>query len=244
MAAAIDYADTHGLDALSMRKLGSELGVEAMSLYNHVANKDDLFNAVVDAIIEEIDTEIVGDTWDTQLRNLIMSARSVMMRHKWAPEVIESRTVISPTLMRYYHTLLEVMRGGGFSYDLVHHAMHALGSRALGFSQELFEPDSADDIDEAEAAANEMLAAMAEELPLFLEMMGEIAHDHPDDTIGWCDDQTEFRFALDLILEGLERRRVAETEREVSGPSIYESGRAPAVSSPDPGRRELRRRRS
>ena len=209
--AAIAYADEHGLDSLSMRKLGAELGVEAMSLYNHVANKDDLFAAIVDAVVSDIDQSIRGDTWTEQMRHLILSARSVMLQHKWAPRVIETRTMISPVIMRYMHTFLEIMRGGGMSYDLAHHAMHVLGSRALGFSQELFEPD-ASERDEVEAASGEMMAQMAAELPLMVEMLTEIAHDDPDNTIGWCDDQTEFLFALDILLEGLERKRIEEAD--------------------------------
>jgi AcrR family transcriptional regulator len=207
--AAVAYADEHGLEALSMRKLGAELGVEAMSLYNHISNKDDLFGAIVDAVVDSIDRTIVGDTWVAQMRNLILSARTVMLQHKWAPRVIETRTMISPVLMRYMHSLLEIMRGGGMSYDLAHHAMHALGSRALGFSQELFEPDQSD-AEEVEAASSEMMAQMAAELPLMVEMLTEIAHDDPDNTIGWCDDQSEFIFALDIVLEGLERKRLEE----------------------------------
>ena len=96
------------------------------------------------------------------------------------------------------------MRQGGFSYDLAHHAMHALGSRALGFTQELFEPD---DVDSGEEAASEMLEQMASELPNLVGMMMEVGHDDPDSTLGWCDDQTEFEFGLDLILDGLDHQR-------------------------------------
>jgi hypothetical protein len=103
----------------------------------------------------------------------------------------------------YYEGILEIMRRGGFSYDLAHHAMHALGSRALGFTQELFQPEDAS----AEEASEEMMAAMADQLPYLAGMMLEIAHDDPDSTLGWCDDQTEFEFGLDLMLDGLERIR-------------------------------------
>ena len=110
---------------------------------------------------------------------------------------------MSPTLVRYFDTLLGIMIEGGFSYDLGHHAMHALGSRALGFNQELFQPD---DASQAEEEADEMLAMMAEQLPYITGMMAAIVHDDPDTTLGWCDDQTEFEFGLDLLLDGLERR--------------------------------------
>lgn len=110
---------------------------------------------------------------------------------------------MSPHVVRHYDALLGLMRLGGFSYDLAHHAMHALGSRALGFTQELFEPAD-DDGDDDTAIA--MLEQMADQAPHLVEMMTEITHDGPESTLGWCDDQTEFEFGLDLILDGLENR--------------------------------------
>lgn len=195
-----------------MRKLAEELGVEAMSLYYHVANKEALLDGVVEVVIEEInraassiETPKPEDDWKSALRLRILAARDVMLRHKWAPKVIEARTTMNPALLRHFHGILEIFRAGGVSYDLAHHAMHALGSRALGFSSELFEPDPNSD-DEQES--DEMLAQMAAELPLLVEMLSEIVHDDGrDSTIGWCDDQTEFEFGLDIILDGLDRLR-------------------------------------
>jgi len=109
---------------------------------------------------------------------------------------------MSPVLIMYFEGLLGTLREGGFSYDLAHHAMHALGSRALGFRQELFQPD-----DDADDEANDaMLEEMAEYLPYLVGMLTEIAHEDPDSTLGWCDDEAAFLFALDLILDGLERQ--------------------------------------
>lgn len=214
LAAAISVADEGGIESLTMRHLAESLGVEAMSLYYHVANKDAIFDGVVDALMAEIGEEIGGfevpdpvDDWKTEIRTRILGARRVMMRHKWAPEVIESRTSISPMVVFYMHCLLGIMVEGGFSYDLGHHAMHALGSRALGFSQELFEPDST----AQDEANDESLAEMAEHIPYLVGMLNEIVHDGPDDTLGWCDDESEFRFALDILLDGLENRRIAES---------------------------------
>jgi len=178
-----------------------------MSLYNHVANKRDLLGAMVDAVVVEI-TPPGGDDWKSKLRNRILAARSVMLRHKWAPTVIESQATISAVLLRYFNAVLGEFREGGFSYDLAHHAMHAMGSLALGFSQELFTPEDAAAADEE---ATEMMMKLAPELPFMVEMMSEIVHDDPDGTIGWCDDQKEFLFGLDLMLDGLERARDAKT---------------------------------
>jgi AcrR family transcriptional regulator len=210
-AAAIALADREGIDALTMRHLAEELGVEAMSLYYHVANKEAILDGVVEAIVEEIGDELGGfevpasvPDWKTALRERILIARTVMMRHRWAPAVFETRTAMSGNAIRYFHGIIGLMKEAGFTYDQVHHAMHALGSRALGFTQELFDPEDTETGDEE---ATQMLEQMADELPYFVAMMMEIAHDDPESTLGWCDDQTEFEFGLDLILDGLDRVR-------------------------------------
>lgn len=214
LAAAVGVADVGGLDALTMRGLAEVLGVEAMSLYYHVANKEALLDGVAEVVVEEILGEIAGlpgatgpDDWKQAMRSRILRARQVMLRHKWAPWVLESRTTMNGAVLLYYHGFLEIFRAGGMSYDLAHHAMHALGSRALGFSQELFNPAPGTD---DEAASEELFARLAPEIPLFVEFMHEIAHDDPEDqTLGWCDDQSEFEFTLDLMLDGLDRLRLA-----------------------------------
>jgi AcrR family transcriptional regulator len=208
---AVALADERGLDALSMRNLAETLDVEAMSLYYHVANKEALLDGVAEVIITEIVEAAAavppeGD-WKQTLRNRFLAARQVMLRHKWAARVFETRSTMSPTLLHYYHEILETWRKAGFSYDLAHHAMHAMGSRALGFTQELFEPTPGSDDDEVN---EEMMAQMAAELPYLVEMLSEISHDDPESTIGWCDDQTEFEFGLDILLDGLEKRFLAE----------------------------------
>ena len=210
MQAAITVADKGGIESLTMRKLAEELGVEAMSLYYHVANKEAVLDGVVEALMGEIEEELDGfgvpaelTSWKTVMRERILSARTVMLRHPWAPGVFETRTRMGPTIIMYFEGLLGIMREGGFSYDLAHHAMHAVGSRAIGFSQELFKPDSA----EADEDAQEMFEHMMDQLPYLAGMMMEIAHNDPDTTLGWCDDQREFEFTLDLILDGLESLR-------------------------------------
>ena len=211
MNAAIAVADQGGIESLTMRKLAQELGVEAMSLYYHVDNKDQVLDGVVEVILAEIigatsqidDPASSGD-WKTTMRRKILAAREILLLHPWAPGVIETRTTMSPSIIMYFEALLGVFRTGGFSYDVAHHALHALGSRALGFSQELFKPDDAS----GEDASSAMLEEMASRLPNLVGMMSEIAHDDPGSTLGWCDDQTEFEFGLDLILDGLDKLRL------------------------------------
>lgn len=207
---AVDLADQDGLEALTMRNLAESLGVEAMSLYYHVENKATLLDGAVEVVIEEtlkavadLDTPPPEDDWMTALRQRILTARQVMLRHKWAPEVIEQQTSLGPNMILYYEGVMEIFRKGGFDVDLAHHALHALGSKAVGFVQELFQPANTAD----EAASEEMMEQMVAELPYLAEMISEIAHDDPDLTLGWCDDQTEFEFGLDVLLDGLERRR-------------------------------------
>jgi len=210
LRAAVKVADGGGVESLTMRRLADELGAEAMSLYYHVANKEDVLDGMVDVVAREINDVVdrveppaTGPEWKTAVRQRIVSARQVLLRHPWAPALLETRASASRAILRYYDGLVGLLRNGGFSYDLVHHALHVLGSRALGFSQELFEPGDTPHGDEAAAA----MENMAGQFPHLVGMMMEIAHDDPGSTLGWCDDQTEFEFALDLILDGLDRTR-------------------------------------
>ena len=210
---AVALVDHEGIAALSMRRLGQELGVEAMSLYHHVANKEALLDGLVDVVVEELNAEVgpgggpqAERDWAAAMRARILTARTVMLRHKWLPSVLESRASVSAPLVAYYEGVLATLRAGGFSNDLAHHTLHALGSRAIGFSQELFDPAKGGG-DAEQSGAD--IAAMAEAFPHLMAMMAEVAHDDPDSTLGWCDDQTEFEFGLDVLLDGLERRRAA-----------------------------------
>jgi len=210
LRAAIKVADASGIESLTMRRLAEELGAEAMSLYYYVASKEDLLDGIADAVVAEIndavstiDVPSAGASWKTAVRQRILSAREVLLRHRWAPRVLETRTSTSLAVLLYYDGLLRLMRDGGFSYDLIHHALHALGSRALGFSQEMFDPSGG--TSDAETAAE--LERMAQQIPHLVSMFMEVAHDDPDSTLGWCDDQTEFEFGLDLILDGLDTMR-------------------------------------
>src|SRR5919106_1476605 len=212
LRAAVQLADERGIESLTMRSLGHELGVEAMSLYNHVANKEAILDGAVELVVGEV-LEAVEDMrplaspaeWKPATRRRILAAREVLLRHRWVPKVLESRSEMPAVVLRYYDGLLGHMFEGGFSADLAHHAMHALGSRALGFTQELFEED--DDVP-AETVAL-MAQQMAATYPNLGEMLQVVTHD-ADTTLGWCDDQFEFEFGLDLLLDGLERRRDSE----------------------------------
>jgi AcrR family transcriptional regulator len=203
LRAAVALADAGGADALSMRKIAQELGVVPMALYKHVSNKDELLDGMVDVVVGEIDPPPSGTDWKTAIRQRVLSARSALLRHPWASRVIESRTNPTPAVLEYMDAMIGIFRAGGFSIDLTHHAMHAMGSRLWGFTQELFD-DTADVDPEMEAA---MLREMAATYPHITEMVMAITHDEESVVGQGCDDQFEFEFALDLMLDGLARLR-------------------------------------
>jgi AcrR family transcriptional regulator len=208
LQAAVDLADREGLPALTMRRLAQDLDVEAMSLYHHVANKEAVLDGVVEVVVGEIVTAVAGvgpdpaEDWRAALRARILTARQVLLRHPWAPAVIETRTAMNAEIVGYFDGLLGILRAGGFSYDLAHHGMHALGSRALGFTRELFAPT---DPEAGGAEATAMLEQLAGVYPHLAGMLADTVH-QDDGVLGWCDDQAEFEFALDLLLDGLDRR--------------------------------------
>ncbi|MFI7076530.1 TetR/AcrR family transcriptional regulator C-terminal domain-containing protein [Micromonospora sp. NPDC049903] len=213
LAAAIELVDAEGLAALTMRRLAAGLGVEAMSLYYHLPGKEGLLDGLVEAVIAEIEaaTEVAdataaGDDWRTRLRQRFLAARAVMLRHPWAPGLLGSRPTVPSGVYTYYDQIIATLRDGGFSYRIAHRALHAFGSLALGFAQEVFRPAAAGGATDVEVAEAE-LAAMAERLPHLTAMVAAEAHDADDPTLGWCDSQIEFEFTLDLLFDGLERAR-------------------------------------
>ena len=198
---AIGLADQGGIESLSMRKLAQALDVVPMALYRHVANKDELLDALVDVVVGEIDAPLLGADWKTALRARILSARRALLRHPWASRLMESRKTPTPVVLGYMDSMIGMFRTGGFSLDLTHHALHAMGSRMFGFTQELFNDTSETDPEMNE----EMFGAMADTYPYIFEIYTTISHDDSSTVGPGCDDQFEFEFALDLMLDGLER---------------------------------------
>jgi len=204
LRAAVELADQIGIDSLSMRRLAEELGVVPMALYKHVANKEELLDGMVDVVVAEIDPPPSGDTdWKSSVRQRILSARQSLLRHRWASGVIESRANPSAVLLAYIDSMIGIFRAGGFSADLTHHVLHTMGSRLYGFTQEVF--DDSPSLDPTSTAM--LIREMEGKYPHIAEMVGVVYHDQTSVPGGGCDDQFEFEFALDLLLNGLERLR-------------------------------------
>jgi AcrR family transcriptional regulator len=206
LRAAVALADTAGIESLSMRKLAQELGVVPMALYKHVANKEELLDGMVDVVVGEIDPPVHGTDWKSAVRQRILSARRALLRHPWASRVLESRTNPTPLVLGYMDSMIGMFRAGGFSVDLTHHVMHTVGSRIFGFTQELFE-DSPSVDPETQAT---MPPEMAQRYPYITELVRAVYHDEASVVGPGCDDQFEFEFALDLLLDGIERLRQQE----------------------------------
>lgn len=205
---AVALADEHGIDAVSMRRLAQELGVVPMALYKHVAHKDALLDGMVDAVLAEIDPPDAALTWADAVHGRILSAREVMLRHPWARRVMESRAAPTPVVLAYMDSTIGTFLAGGLSVDLVHHVMHALGSRIFGFTQELYDTAPGPTPDELAALGPEAQAAMQQMAAMFPNVV-TVATSRPHDpgsVVGaGCDDRFEFEFGLDLLLAGVER---------------------------------------
>jgi AcrR family transcriptional regulator len=219
LAAAMELADSEGIAAITMRRLAAALGVVAMSLYPHVPGKAGLLDGLTEAVLAEINAAVAArvradDHWAAALRHRCLAAREVMVRHRWAPGLLGSRSSIPAGLYPYYEDILATMFRGGLSYQLGHRGIHALGTMVLGFTQELFSPASAGGAMDEEAAEAEF-AAMAEILPHLTAMVAAEVHDHDEDPLGWCDSQNEFEFTLDLLLDGL-AKSAGDAEAAVS----------------------------
>jgi AcrR family transcriptional regulator len=199
LRAAVDLANTAGIEALSMRKLGDALGVEAMSLYNHVSNKSELLDGMVDVVFAEIDLPPTDVDWRTAMRTRALSARRVLNRHRWAIGLMESRSAPGPATLRHHDAMLGCLRRAGFSVVMTGHAYALLDSFVYGFAvQEASLPfDSPEDA--AQVAHDILRQAPAGEYPYLAELAAErvmqAGYDFGD----------EFEVGLDLLLDSLER---------------------------------------
>ncbi len=196
--AAVELADTKGLEALTMRRLGERLGVEAMSLYNHVTNKDDLINGMSDAIFGEIELPSHSDDWKTAIRKRSISFREVLTAHQWATGVRDSGTNPGPATLRHHDRVIGTFRNGGFSVELSARAFAAVDSYIYGFCmQENSLPFTTPE--DTAAMAHMMLAQLpTTEYPYLAELTAEHVL-QPGYDFG-----DNFLFGLDLMLDALD----------------------------------------
>jgi AcrR family transcriptional regulator len=200
LRAAVELADRYGVAALSMRSLGQAVGVEAMSLYNHVANKDDLLDGMVDVVFAEVELPSRRGGWRSAMRRRASSAREVLLRHPWALGLLEGRTSPGPATLAHHDAVIGSLRRGGFDVAGAAHAFSVIDSYVYGFVlQELTLPFDSP----AEAIA--VATAMLEELPAdAYPYLVELTTEHV--LAPGYDHGREFGYGLDLILDGLAAR--------------------------------------
>ena len=199
LRAAIGLADRGGIESLSMRNLGERLGVEAMSLYNHVRNKEDMLDGMVDVVFSEIDLPPSGADWRTAMRTRAISLHQVLLRHPWANGLMESRSTPGPANLRHHDAVLASLRKAGFSVETAAHAYSVLDAYIYGFTLTETTLPFRKPGEVAEVAANIMEGFRAGEYPYLAEMAVDRAM-KPGYSYG-----VEFEYGLDLILDGVER---------------------------------------
>lgn len=213
LASAVELADREGLDAVSMRSLSQLLGVVPMALYKHVVDKDDLITGMVDHVISEMSTtagtfESDADSWKEKIRGSILAARQTTVAHPWLRRAIETRTVRTPAVLRHMETISSHFLNGGLSADLTHHAMHTLGNRIWGFSPELFNDSARASVARTAPAPNPA------DYPAIIAITADASARRPG--ASGCDEEFEFAFALDLILDAIERLHLDGWSSQVS----------------------------
>jgi AcrR family transcriptional regulator len=198
LRAALELADEGGIGALTMQQIGRRLGVEAMSLYRHVRNKDDILDGIVDLVFAEIELPTDRSSWRAVLRARSISARAALRRHPWAITLMESRMTPGPSNLRSHEEMLAVLLDAGFSAAMATHASNLVDSYVLGFAlQETQMPFS--NAEELAAMGEELLAQVpADTYPSFVRVSAELL-------ASGFDYAAEFEYGLDLILDGIER---------------------------------------
>lgn len=199
LEAAVAVADADGIESLSMRKLGEAVGVEAMSLYNHVANKSDLLDGMIDVVFGEIDMPAEETDWKAAMRRRATSAREVLRRHRWAIGLMETRTSPGPATLRHHDAVIGILRRSGFSVPMAAHAFSVLDSYIYGFALQEATLPFETGAETAQLAQEILAMAPAEDYPhlteLTVEHVLQPGYDYGD----------EFDFGLELILDGLDR---------------------------------------
>lgn len=216
LRAAVTLADTQGLDALTMRALGEALGAHAMSLYNHVSDKEDILDGMVDLVVGEIAVPVPGAPWQAEMRRRAVSAHAVLLRHPWACGLMMAQSNVGPMRIRYVDATLGCLHAAGFSLPLADRAWTALDSYIYGFTllklNFPFEPGQY-----AAVAAAYLPSLSATQFPAMHALTSLVA-------TGRHDGLHELTFGLDLLLDGLERVRAAALGSAPPGPGDRPEG--------------------
>ncbi len=202
LRAAISLADDEGLDALTMRRLGERLGVEAMSLYNHVANKEDVLVGMADTVLSEVELPAEGVDWKTAMRRRAISVCEVLVRHPWAAVLIGTLPRPGPATLRYTDSVLGSLRRAGFTPSMASRAFWVLDSYVYGFARQQ------SNVQLQEAADPTSPQATRDLPPEIYPYLVEAAVSYASGP-GWNTEE-EFEFGLEMIIDGLERRLGAE----------------------------------
>jgi len=201
LRAAIAHADAGGLEALTMRNLAEELEVAPMALYRHVANKDDLIDAMIDVVFSEISLPLGGADWRTAMRQRAISVREALSRHRWAIGLMESRRSPGPANLRHHDAVIGKLRAAGFDIAMAAHAYSLLDSYIYGFALTNLNLPFDTSVEIADVAQSMLEPFPANEYPNLVEILTEHVmkpgYDYGD----------EFEYGLDLILDGLESVR-------------------------------------
>ena len=200
LRASLELADEGGLEALTMYNIGRRLGVEAMSLYRHVENKDDILNGLVDLVVSEIDLPVNRADWHTALRQRAISARKVFARHRWAIGLVESRRRPGAATLRHHEWVLGVLLEAGFSGTLAAHAYNLLDSYIYGFALQEANLPFATPEEQAQVGEAMLQQLSADEYPAMAQVASEFLESGAHYAV-------EFEFGLDLVLDGIARMR-------------------------------------
>lgn len=203
--AALELADTNGIESVTMRRVAQALGVEAMSLYHHVANKDELLGGILDIVLDQIDLPPPGTEWKTAIHRIATSANQALFDHKWAAGLALSGPTVSQARFRYMDAVLRSLREAGFSDELADHAYHALDGFIMGFTL-------------WEVSISAGMARLVPDVSAFLETFDSTAYPDLGNHIRWhlrpeSAGGDEFVFGLELLLDGLDRRRQSAGRR-------------------------------
>jgi len=198
---AVALADERGLEGLTMRHLAKELDVEAMSLYNHVANKSDLLDGMIELVFSEIEPPAAGGDWKAELRKRAVSTRAALLRHRWAVGEMEGRTNHGPSTLKVHDAVLGCLRSAGFSIEMTVHGMSVQDAYIYGFAlqQSDMTPESPEDF---AAVAQQQLRDYADALADYPHLV-EVVGGHV--AASGYDYEAEFLFGLDVILDRLEQ---------------------------------------